>query len=87
MAATSDAAAAAAADGVASHGLFLWQSQSTYTVLQVVNESLALEVLLLLLESPSDDSVEVASNFLMEVSQRMSQPDESWIEGTVRSGS
>lgn len=36
----------------------------------MVNESLALEILLLLLENPSDDSVEVASQFLQEVGRR-----------------
>jgi hypothetical protein len=35
----------------------------------VVAEGLALEIMLLLLENPSDDSVEVASQFLQEVSR------------------
>ena len=38
---------------------------------QVVHEVLPLEVLLLLLETPSDDGVEVAVDFLKEVGNRV----------------
>ena len=40
---------------------------------QVVHELLALEILTLLLDSPTDDSVEVAITFLKECGQKLSE--------------
>ena len=40
---------------------------------QVAHEVLALEILTLLLENPTDDSAEVAITFLKEVGQKLSE--------------
>jgi pre-mRNA-splicing factor CWC22 len=40
---------------------------------QVAHEVLSLEILTLLLERPSDDSVEVAINFLKECGQKLTE--------------
>ena len=64
-AATGDPAAPAA-----SIVLLISVAYSSTVNLQVVHELLPLEILLLLLESPSDDSVEVAVDFVKEVRTR-----------------
>jgi len=50
--------------------LLISVAYSSTVNLQVVHELLPLEILLLLLESPSDDSVEVAVDFVKEVRTR-----------------
>ena len=48
---------------------------------QVVHEILALEVLTLLLETPTDDSVEVAIGFLKECGHKLTEVSPRGING------
>jgi len=52
-----------------------------FTILQA-HEVLALEVLTLLLETPTDDSVEVAIGFLKECGQKLTDVTPRGITGT-----
>lgn len=46
-----------------------------------VHELLALEILTLLLENPTDDSVEIAIGFLKECGQRLSEVSPRGVHG------